>query len=88
MSTVKVNDDIKKEVTPILNSLGLSLSEAINMYLHQIKLNAGLPFEIKIPHFSTDLLEAIEEAEEMEKHPEKYKKFHSVKKLMEDLENE
>ncbi len=88
MSTVRVNENIKKEVTPILNNLGLSLSEAINMYLHQIKLHAGLPFEVKMPHSSTDLLEAIEEAEEIEKHPEKYKKFHSVKELMEDLENE
>ena len=38
MSTVRINDEIKKEVTPILDSLGISLSEAINMLLHQIKL--------------------------------------------------
>ena len=47
MSTVRINDDIKKEVTPILEDLGLSLSEAINIFLHQIKLNNGIPFEIK-----------------------------------------
>ena len=33
MSTVRINDEIKKEVTPILDDLGLSLSEAINIYL-------------------------------------------------------
>ena len=48
MSTVRVNDDIKKEITPILNDLGISLSEAINMFLHQIKLNNGIPFKLKI----------------------------------------
>ena len=47
MSTVRINDDIKKEVTPILKDLGLSLSEAINIFLHQIKLNNGIPFELK-----------------------------------------
>ena len=47
MSTVRINDDIKKEITPILNDLGLSLSEAINIFLHQIKLNNGLPFSVK-----------------------------------------
>ncbi len=87
-TTVRVNEEIKKEVTPILNSLGLSLSEAINMYLHQIKLNAGLPFEVKIPKFDKDLMEALEEAEEMMKHPENYKGYTSVDELMEDLENE
>lgn len=43
MSTVRINDNIKKEVTPILNILGLSLSEAINLFLHQVKLNNGIP---------------------------------------------
>ncbi len=48
MSTVRINSKIKEEVTPILESLGISLSEAINIYLHQIKLNNGIPFELKI----------------------------------------
>lgn len=47
MSTVRINPKIKEEVTPILEDLGLSLSEAINMFLHQIKINNGLPFEVK-----------------------------------------
>lgn len=47
MSTVRINDDIKKEVMPILDDLGLSLSEAINIFLHQIKLNNGIPFQLK-----------------------------------------
>ena len=47
MSTVRINEKIKKEVTPILDDLGISLSEAINMFLHQVKLNNGIPFELK-----------------------------------------
>ena len=46
MSTVRINDKIKKEIQPILDDLGLSLSEAINIYLHQIKLNNGIPFSL------------------------------------------
>ena len=48
MSTVRINEKIKKEVTPILSDLGISLSEAINMFLHQIKINNGIPFELKL----------------------------------------
>lgn len=47
MSTVRINDNIKKEVTPILEELGISLSEAINIFLHQIKLNNGIPFNLR-----------------------------------------
>ena len=88
MSTVRVNDNIKKEITPILDDLGLSLSEAINIFLHQIKLNNGIPFELKCPKFSNEMLESIKEAKEMMKHPENYKSFSSVDDFMEDLHNE
>ena len=47
MSTVRINEKIKQEIIPILDDLGISLSEAINMFLHQIKLNNGIPFELK-----------------------------------------
>ncbi len=88
MSTVRINDDIKKEVVPILKNLGLSLSEAINIYLHQIKLINGIPFELKYPKFSNEMQESLAEAEDMTKHPEKYKSFNSVEEFMEDLHSE
>ena len=47
MSTVRINDNIKEEITPILEDLGLSLSEAINIFLHQIKINNGIPFSLR-----------------------------------------
>ena len=49
MSTVRINDDIKKEIMPILDEIGISLSEAINIYLHQIKKYQGIPFNLRRP---------------------------------------
>jgi len=47
MSTVRINPKIKEEVTPILSDLGISLSEAINMFLHQVRITNSIPFELK-----------------------------------------
>ena len=47
MSTVRIDDDIKKEIMPILDEIGISLSEAINIYLHQIKKYQGIPFNLR-----------------------------------------
>lgn len=85
---IRVEPQVKEEVERILNTLGMTPTEAINIYLKQIILNSGIPFEIKAPQFSDEMLEAIAEAEEMEKHPENYKSFESVDELMEDLHNE
>ena len=46
----RINPDIKKEAQKILGQLHISMSEAIAMYLTQITLHKGIPFEIKIPN--------------------------------------
>ena len=88
MSTVRVNDDIKKDVLPILEDLGLSLSEAINIYLHQIKLNNGIPFALKYPKFSDEMLQSLKEADEIIRNPDDFPSYNSVEDLMEALNNE
>lgn len=85
---IRVKPDVKAEVEAILDNLGMTTTEAINIYLRQIILNSGIPFEIKTPQFSDEMLEAIKEAEEMEKHPKNYKSFETVEEFMEDLHNE
>ena len=88
MSTVRVNDNIKKEIMPILNGLGLSLSEAINIFLYQVKLNNGIPFELKYPKFSDEMLEALKEADKIMENPEDYPSYKSVEEVMEALDEE
>ena len=56
----RVNSDLKDAVEEILCHLGLTMSEAINLCLSQIKLNNGVPFEVKIPNAVT--AKAIREA--------------------------
>ena len=85
---IRVEPKVKEEAEKILNNLGMNSTEAINIFLRQVIINSGIPFEVKLPQFSNELLEAIKEAEEIEKHPENYKKYHSVDELMEELENE
>ena len=46
---IRVNDTIKLRAEKTLDTLGLSISEAVNMLLHQIPLVGGLPFEVKVP---------------------------------------
>jgi len=46
---IRVNENVKVTAEKTLNMLGLSISEAVNMLLHQIPLVGGLPFEVKMP---------------------------------------
>ena len=44
----RVEPNIKEQSEAILNNLGLSMSNAIDMYLRQIVMNKGIPFEADI----------------------------------------
>ena len=46
----RVDPVIKNNAQMILKRLNISMSEAISMYLSQITLHNGIPFEIKIPN--------------------------------------
>ncbi len=46
----RVDPIIKKNAQEILKKLNITMSEAISMYLSQITLQQGIPFELKIPN--------------------------------------
>ena len=45
-----IDEDVKKNAQKILSALNMSMSEAIALYLAQITLHKGIPFEVKIPN--------------------------------------
>ena len=45
----RIEPDIKNQAESILSALGISVSNAINMFYKQIILQRGLPFEVKLP---------------------------------------
>ncbi|HEX4045073.1 MAG TPA: type II toxin-antitoxin system RelB/DinJ family antitoxin [Gammaproteobacteria bacterium] len=49
----RIEPRLKHDVEGVLAKLGLTVSEAIELYLRQIQLNHGIPFEIRIPNKTT-----------------------------------
>ncbi len=56
----RIESDLKVDVEAILKNLGMTATQAINIFYQQVKLNNGLPFEVKIPNKETQ--KAIEDA--------------------------
>jgi DNA-damage-inducible protein J len=49
----RVAPDLKHSVEAVLRRVGLSTTDAVSLFFHQIVLNNGLPFEIRIPNKTT-----------------------------------
>lgn len=53
MIRARIEPHLKEEVEGIFEELGLSITEAITIFYKQVKLNKGLPFEVRIPNKTT-----------------------------------
>ncbi len=62
MINARTEKELKKEVEGILQSLGMSTTEAINIFFRQVKLRRGLPFPVEIPNDET--LKVFQDSEE------------------------
>ncbi|MBU4067658.1 MAG: type II toxin-antitoxin system RelB/DinJ family antitoxin [Proteobacteria bacterium] len=56
ISTVRarIEPELKAEVEKLFKQLGLSTTEAINLFYRQIKMRKGLPFNVVIPNKTTE----------------------------------
>lgn len=44
---------LKSKVEKIFEALGLTASQAINLFYHRVELENGLPFDVRIPNSRT-----------------------------------
>ena len=52
----RVDDRLKHDSEAILNELGITTTEAIRIFLHQIKIHRGLPFDLRVKEDDSDIL--------------------------------
>jgi DNA-damage-inducible protein J len=53
MIRARINPELKDEAESIFTELGLSITEALTLFYQQVRLNRGLPFEVRLPNAVT-----------------------------------
>ena len=90
MSTVptqiRIDRDIKEQAGVLFSGLGLDISGAVNMFLHQCVLRGGIPFSVEMPHYKQSTLAAMEEARRISRDPNapSYDNMDDLKKALEE----
>ena len=80
---IRVEPSVKQKAEKTLNDLGLSITEAVNVFLNQVILNDGIPFEIRKPKLNKETMQAIEDTK---KASSLSKTFNNVDEMFEELE--
>lgn len=76
----RIDPNIKAQARDVLDKLGISMSEAIGVYIRQIVLQQGIPFKLKLPNQTTQ--QAVKQLES-----DKGVTFDNADELFKDLES-
>ena len=82
MVHVRVDEQIKAQATETLAAMGLSLSDAVRVFLMRVVADQQMPFALKAPNAETR--SAMAEAYEITR--KRNARFGSAAELFEDLE--
>lgn len=64
---IRVEPSVKMKAEETLSDLGLSIIEAVNVFLNQVILYDGIPFKIEKPRYNKKTIQAMEDVKKMEK---------------------
>ncbi len=53
MLHIRVDDDIKEQATAALTTMGLSVSDAVRLFLRRVVVEQAFPLELKVPNADT-----------------------------------
>lgn len=82
MLHVRVDDETKEKATAALSAMGLSVSDAVRLFLRRVVADQAFPLELKVPNAQTRA--AMAEAEEIVR--ARSARFATPEALMADLE--
>jgi len=82
---VRLYPDVKAEAENIFAYHGLTLPEAITVFINHARHVGGFPFDLRGARWQdVESLAALEESKQMETNPSAYKGYHNVSDLLAD----
>ena len=86
--TIRIDPETKTSAEQLFSTFGITITDAISIFLHKSIMEGGIPFEVKQPRFNAETEEAIEEARRIIAGEIPAKRYSSVHDLFNELDKE
>ena len=83
---VRTDPHIKAGAEQLFSTFGITISDAVNIFLHQSLLVGGLPFDVRQPRYNAETESAIKEARGIMGGKIKTKVYKSVVEMNTDID--
>lgn len=79
---IRMDPEIKAEAEALFSTFGMTVSDAVNIFLHQALLEGGLPFAVRQPRYNAETEAAMAEARAILDGRIPAKRYDSVQDMM------
>lgn len=85
---MRMESQTKADAEHLFSALGMTLPQAVNMFIAQSLLVGGLPFEARLPRFNRETEAAMQEALDISSGKVPAKSYSSAAELFHELDEE
>ncbi len=85
---IRIEPDIKAQAEAVYRSFGISVTDAINVFLRASIMNGGFPFQPRRPSYNNATLQAMQEARDIMSGKIKAKRYDSLSSALADIDAE
>lgn len=85
---VRIDPKIKSSAEKLFSSFGITISDAINIFLRKSIMEGGLPFEMRHPRYNAETEAALKEARAIMNGQVQTRHYSSAHELFEELDAE
>jgi len=83
---IRIDPQTKKGAEELFSTFGITISDAVNIFLRQSLMVGGLPFEMKQPRYNAETEAAMQEARNIMSGKKKAKKYSNTDELFMELD--
>lgn len=83
---IRIEPEVKASAEALYSKFGITVTDAINMFLHQSIMVGGLPFDLKQPRYNQETEEAMEETRAIQNGTISAKTYHAFSEVLDELD--
>ena len=85
---IRIDPETKQNAEVLFKNFGITISDAVNIFLHQSLMVGGLPFEMRQPRYNAETEAAMREADDIIAGKVQTKRYFSFREFISDMEDD
>ncbi|MBR3623814.1 MAG: type II toxin-antitoxin system RelB/DinJ family antitoxin [Selenomonadaceae bacterium] len=85
---LRIEPSVKAQADAVFSNLGISITDAINIFIHASIMEGGFPFQPKQPRYNRETEAAMQEARDIMTGKIEAKRYGSLNDLLADMDME